>query len=375
MRKLLATLGALLAIPTILLAYVTPAVPARVSVTPPAVISYPYLQYTSYLSWNNDTTVTAWLIYLNGVLTYSPTPANTQLNGSTRVYQMTNLPQVGTIVITVAAQSGTAPISAQCPPLTISTQALPFPIKGTMASSSVSGTGAIAGCGGFVDVSCTGYQTVTFQITGVWAGTLDFYGSPDGGMNLAGPLQGIALNGSNGSPGINGGEIVDSVSNTGSAGVYVVRVPTGGFQIAEVEAQTFLSGSAQVEWVLDNSTSVVSVNSMPGLTITADFDVNTLTAQVRKGAPTTTHFYTGTGVYNVTTTGYNIMYSMEIDPGSTSGAKIYALDGGVTKTVISGDTAGQYSWIRGKAFTSGTMTLNITGPSLWNGSVSIECDR
>lgn len=291
--------------------------------------------------WNADATINQWYVYVNGSLFASPLPSQVQTTGSVSGYNLSPIPSSPVAyVINMRAVSG-GQLSAFSSNITVTANSgtgsgvyltAPVPagsnyigqVGATFSGSLPAGTNNI----GSVNIGSSVFVTPS---VGTTEGSPMFVSSPAGTYLTQG---GSALSNSNSIP----------VSAT-------IQAFGAGLQT------TLTAGSAALNTAL-----------------TADYDVNTKTVNSRRFNDTMSYYINTTGTTTISSSGYELIYSMTIKPSSTY-SSVTLFDGAVTRVAVSGSSPGFYSYMRGKAIKNGTCTLTIVGSGLYDGSVCLEADK
>lgn len=154
-----------------------------------------------------------------------------------------------------------------------------------------------------------------------------------------------------------------------SAVLHPVSITTGSAFIGSVSVTAGTAVGVTLGAITGNLRTVGTGMDALNVANAFDYDVNTKTANSRRGLDITTSFYATSGTTAVTASGYTLLYDVTIYPSSVTGSNVYFFDGATTKTAISCTTAHSYAWPRGISFTNG-MTIVVTG-SGFDGGVTL----
>lgn len=165
------------------LAHAAVSAPSGVTVGPAVQTTTPYLQYTAPLRWNNDVSVTQWLIYINGNLAYSPYAGEVPLSGSLRTYTMTNLQaSASPLAIAVRAVVPPNPASAFSSTVYLTITATPLDVYCTNCSGGSSSATITADTS---TASATRNSTLAAIQAGLSGLTVSSSALPDGAATAA----------------------------------------------------------------------------------------------------------------------------------------------------------------------------------------------
>ncbi len=323
--------------------------------------------------WDTPTAqVTQWYIYFNGTQSYNPTRTMVGMTSVARMkYVMQGIqPQALPVTITVKAFIDGSGLSAASSgvwlggPSSVPVVYVTSPPDVPMSVSIVGGGGGAVTQGGPFAVSVLASAgapiPVTLEATVLSGGSGNVDATTQRVVVASDqPRLGVSITSSVLFPvSITSGVQLPVSINAGTAFIGAVSVTAGtavGVTLGAVTGNLKTSG-----------TGVDALNAA----ISFDYDVNTKTANSRRGLDCTTSYYATSGTTAVTASGYTLLYGVTIFPSSVSNSNVYFFDGIVTKTALSATSAQNYSWPRGKAFSNG-MTMTINGSS-FDGGVTID---
>ena len=144
---------------------------ARAVAAPTGLAAGTYINSQLPLSWNEDTIVQSWYIYVNGTLFVTPSKSSTSLNGSTRSYILQPMAPAASWTITMRAQASGQPLSALSAPLVASGTTVPVVYVASPPGEPLVVTGGGGGGGAtavtvIASVLPTGASTSALQTTG-----------------------------------------------------------------------------------------------------------------------------------------------------------------------------------------------------------------
>ena len=326
------------------------------------------------LQWNNDTAVTRWDIYLDGVRRYQVPSTQVLPDPSTGKvgYIMVLLPPKDIISITMKALEGNVESAFSAPPAILSGSDTPFIYVASTPNQAFTVTLNSGGGGSTVaqGVSGTSAWPVTGDVDAFTALPLTpkllIMGGRTG-ANFAVPFAGAADGGifTNFTK-INGNNILEG---SGPTGVGVIRTSPA---IDVVQGVSLTAIASDLLVTQGNQKAL-------GIAESITYDINEKTTEIRKGRPGKTWYSSENGgnVIDQVFIGYGIIYSVTIRgvDSSTSPPYVGLWDGlgsqaSANKIDFGYSTDYQYLFPRGLEFEEGCL-INFSG-GLVGGNVTIE---